>query len=212
MGTIQGGMTARITREFRRANSDDIIAGVEWYQKAHLLAEELAFEYGHTLEQASAVIAALSPQLSWGMNVKVAREVFAAGTSGGVLKANLAKAQRILEGEEIRSVLGRDDVAKSGFKVRAFHRCILTAGRDEYAVCVDRHAHALAVGTRDTPSLTAKRYREVAHAFRQATKILNAEEPQDLRPILTPSAVQATVWITWRRRFWADGANDPEGF
>lgn len=212
MGTIQGGMTARITREFRRANSDDIIAGVEWYQKAHLLAEELGFEYGKSLEQASAVIAALSPQLSWAMNVKAAREVFASGTTGGVLGPNVAKAQRILEGEPIKSVIGDSLTAKSGFKVRAFHQCILTAGRDEYAVCIDRHAHALASGSRDTPSLTANRYREVAHSFRQATQILNAEDPQDLRPILTPSAVQATVWITWRRRFWANGAHDPKGF
>lgn len=212
MGTVQGAVTTRITREFRRASDEDIISGIEWYKDAHRFAETLGYEHNYTLEQTSAIIAALSPQLSWGMNVRAAETLLRTGKVGGVLGANVAKAKRIMEGESIDSVLGRNDTAKSGFKVRAFHRCILTAGRDEYAVCIDRHAHALAFGSRDTPALTANRYREVAHSFRRATQILNEEQPIELRPILTPSAVQATVWITWRRRFWASGAHDPKGF
>lgn len=198
-------MTARITREFRLAKPKDVRAGVDWYKNAHKFAEDLGFAHGLTLSQASAVIAVLSPQISWDLNVRAAAKLLETGDVGGVLGANVNKAKRIIDGEPESEVMG-------GKKVRSFYQCILTAGRDEYAVCVDRHAHALAIGSRDTPSLTARRYDEAADAFRRATQILNEEEPFELRPILTPSAVQATVWITWRRRFWKDGAFDPKGF
>lgn len=209
MGTTQGAMTARITREFRLASDEQIIQGVDWYKDAHEFASSTGALYGLSLEQSSAIIAALSPQLSWGMNVRVADAVMAGRKTGGVLGANLDKAMRIRAGEPIADVIG-DSSSKSGHKVRSFYRCILTAGRDEREVCVDRHAFALAMGTRDVPSLTSKRYRDTQDAFRNATRILNRERPLDRRPILTPSAVQATVWITWRARFWKDGAHDPK--
>src|SRR5690606_36445422 len=147
-------------KEFRKAGRDQVYRGLEWYREAHALAEELALKNDVPLEQAAAVIAALSPQISWGQNVKVARRVMAGDQEvGGVLGANLDKAYRILAGEKISDVIG-DKNSKSGHKVRSFYRCILTAGRDPHEVCIDRHAFALALGTRDTPILTAKRYRD----------------------------------------------------
>lgn len=210
MGTTQGGVTARITREFRLATPEQVQRGIEWYQDAHRLAEKLAADHNFSLEQTSAMIAALSPQLSWGMNVAAAHRAAAGVLKGGVLSANIEKANRILAGEKISDVIG-DSNSGSGHKVRSFYRCILTAGRDEREVCIDRHAFALAMGTRDVATLTAKLYRDTQEAFRNATKILDRERPFDLRPVLTPSAVQAVCWITWRARFWSEGAYDPKG-
>ena len=216
MGTSNGAMTARITRAFRQADADTIREGIYWYEEAHRYAATLARAYDQPIEVAAAVIAALSPLMSWAQNTETAAYVMRRHhegnpAKGGALGANVAKANRILSGESITDVLGDERTAKSGHKVRAFYRSILTRGTDPSAVCIDRHAHALAIGTRDTPGLTAKRYRQVADAYRRATVILNREQPVDLRPELTPAQVQATTWLVQRRRYWSVGAFDPKG-
>ena len=49
----------------------------QWYVGAHRIAVDLATHYGTTNEQAAAVLAALSPNKVWFMNVSLARRVFA---------------------------------------------------------------------------------------------------------------------------------------
>ena len=46
-----------------------------WYDGANVIAQDIASKYGITLEQASGVIAALSPQKDWFMNIDLAYRV-----------------------------------------------------------------------------------------------------------------------------------------
>ncbi|VVB50953.1 Uncharacterised protein [uncultured archaeon] len=50
-------------------------ANAKWYESANKLAQDLADKYGRTPEQMSAVIAAMSPQKDWDMNVGLAKRV-----------------------------------------------------------------------------------------------------------------------------------------
>jgi hypothetical protein len=205
----QTAMVRRILKVYRSASPEQVKTGYHWYDDAHRIAEDLAFEYQYSLEVTAGVIAALSPLMSWAGNVRLATQACEnGGIRYGALGANIDKADRILHGEKVSDVLGRED-SKSGHKVRAFYRSILTRGRDAYAVTVDRHAAAIALNTRDIPVITDRRYRDIADAYRRATVILNREKVD--RPLLTPAQVQAITWVTWRARYWADGAFDLKG-
>lgn len=195
-------ITARnITRLYRAATPEQRAAGLEWYRDAHLITRALADKHGVTIDAAAGVVAALSPLRSWGDNVNLAARAIAnGGLSGGAFKDSVQKVNRILSGEPVLSVLGGD-------KVRAFWHCIVSAGQTS-AVCVDRHALDAATNTRNTdetrPRLSAKKYREVANAYVRAAEIISRESGR----LVTPSAVQATVWLVWRARFWQAGAFD----
>jgi len=104
--------------------------------------------------------------------------------------ANKAKAARILAGELPLDVL-------RGPKVRAFYRSILTGGRDidPQAVCIDRHAYALAFGLDSADYLTPKRYAATAAAFVQACAALQLSFPSF---DLSPAKLQALCWCWWR--------------
>lgn len=187
-----GALVVNILAELSRATLADASDGTDWYPQALAVAAELT----PTAPEAGAgIIAALSPQCSWGENVKRARHTLAQGTADGVTFGNATrKADAILAGADPLDVLG-------GPKVRAFYACIL--GSDT-AVCVDRHALAVARGyvakdtRRDAKTLElVGAYDRIADAYRHAGHLVGA----------LPSAVQAVTWTSWRRRKgldWAD--------
>lgn len=183
-------MTRNVLKVYRRATAADIVDGRAWYAVAHELATELA---PHDVRQAAGVIAALSPRLRWTGNVRAARNAYATGHASGVLKANARKADAILAGADPADVLG-------GHKVRAFYACIVSAGTDPDAVCVDMHAHDIAVGrvtddaSRGTLS-TISGYAAIADAYRSAARIITRETGETI----TPAVLQAITWTTWRR-------------
>ena len=192
--------TRNVTRIFREATPEQIEAGIDWYADARRIAGVFAEQYGVTVEVAAGVIAALSPLNSWGANVNLASRFLAAGgLDAGYLRANLAKARRILAGDDILSTL-------SGLKVTNFYRSIISAGED--GVCIDRHAYSLAVNDRsvsnDIPSLSPKRYAEVAECYVKAARILSRE----LGMPLAPAVVQSVTWTVWRNKWWSAGAFD----
>lgn len=200
MATFSTPSTRNITRIFREATPEQIEAGIDWYADARRIAGVLAEQYDVTLDVAAGVIAALSPLNSWGSNVNLtARFLAAGGLDAGYLKANLAKARRILAGEAIKPTL-------SGLKTQNFFDSIVSAGAD--GICIDRHAYCLAVNDRsvsnDVPSLSPKRYAEVAECYTRAARILSRE----LGMVLTPAVVQSVTWTVWRQKFWSAGAFD----
>ena len=90
-----------------------------------------------------------------------------------------------------------------GRKVRAFYSAILTSGFTDQVV-IDRHAYDLAEDTRGSHlSLTDKRSRVTAENYRNAAKRL-----QRSGTMITACQLQATTWLTWRSRYWSDGAWD----
>lgn len=193
-----------ITRLYRAATNEQRNAGAEWYRDAYTITVALAERHGYTVEQVAGVIAALSPLKSWGDNVNLAARAIRGGRlDSGAFKNSVDKVNKILAGIPAHEVLG-------GNKVRAFWHCIASAGQTT-AVCVDRHAFDAATNTRHTdetrPRLSDKRYREIADAYIRAAEILSRESGV----LITPSAVQATVWLVWRAKFWAEGAFDSHG-
>lgn len=179
-----------ILRTYRKATPADLHDGLNWYSTAHTFARGLANRYslpgGHT--QAAAIIAALSPQRSWGDNQRAADHLCRTGTTWG-LPLNVLKAQRLLHGESPIAVLNATS-GKSGHKVRAFYVCIAEAGKTD-AVCVDRHAFAIAQGrsTSGDYNATPKQYLATADAYVRAA----ADTPH------TPAQLQAVTWVTHRR-------------
>lgn len=185
-------LTRRATATFRSATEDQLRRGRDWYPEAHRVARNQADEHGVTIEVASGVLAALSPRLGWGPNVMLAERMLAShGTlDHGALGRSLAGAREIYAGTAPLEVLG-------GPKTRAFYQAILTAGESPDAV-IDRHAWDMLVNQRGATPPTRKQYVEAADRMQRAASILGE----------TVSNVQATAWIVWRHRFWADGAFD----
>lgn len=188
--------TRNITRVYRQATEAQIASGMSWYDAANDEAARLADLHGVTLDVAAGVIAALSPMMGWGANKLVAGRILAeqGRATSGAMKANIAKANRIILGEPVLDVLKSD-------KVRNFYLCIAARGETN-GVCVDRHAMDVAVNKRQTETergkLTPRQYAEYAAAYQRAASILNV-----------PAAkVQAVTWVAWRARYWSEGAFD----
>jgi hypothetical protein len=104
---------------------------------------------------------------------------------------NVTKAERILNGETPLDILG-------GAKVRAFYTNIMGMDCAE-TVTIDRHAIMVAEGRiiRDSELKSyfgVKRNRQYVAEYVQAAKILSKESGP-----MTPSQVQAIVWLYWRR-------------
>jgi hypothetical protein len=210
--------TRNVTRLFRQASAEDVSAGRDWYARASRLAAELAdslptsHPHHGDVSRAAAVIAVLSPQLSWSANVKGARDVY--WVAGDVhihhgsaeqivrafrgLRSNGAKAARLL------TTTDPTDEIVSGPKVTAFWRTIADP-TDPRGVVVDRHAVDVTVN-RVTDDATRGRllgrrgaYEVVSACYVRAARILSAELTAAGEPPITPAEVQAVTWTTWRR-------------
>lgn len=195
--TFERYVTNIITR-YGQANTEQKIAGERWYVTANQLAYMIA---DGDVVKGAGVLAALSANKSWTENVKISKRSLATGTASGHVRAQLAKAEAIMNGADPESVLG-------GNKTLNFYRCLINP-RDPYAVCIDRHAHDVAVGETYGSAdrgLSAKgRYDLLADAYREAARRLNT----------TPATVQAVTWVVqvedhsnWNARSYSNAHAD----
>lgn len=175
----------RIIDTYRSATPEQVRLGRQWYSAAHDIALELD---PHDVERAAGVIAALSPRLSWELNVRMARQAYLLGEARGGMGHSCRSATRILRGEHWSDVL-------RGPKIRAFAASIIdpdTSG----VVVIDRHALSIALGRKVSDHeqgriLGRKGAHEVfGDAYRWAAE----------RVFDTPTATQATTWLVWRER------------
>jgi len=168
-----------IINAYVNATEAQKLKGRQWYPVAHDLATLLAD--GDTRKGAG-VIAALSANKSWSENTKIATRALGSGKATGHVRDALTKATRILNGAD------PTDVLPMGAKTGNFYRCILDPS-DPEPVCVDRHAHDVAVGKAYGDAergLSAKgRYAALAQCYRDAAKMLG----------MTPSELQAITWV-----------------
>ncbi len=166
------------------ATDEQLEHGRRWYASAHEVAAMLA---DGDVQTGAGLLAALSPQTAWWLNVELACEAFSSGSPRGHVSDALSKASRILAGEDPADVLPMQ--RKTGH----FYRCILDPS-DPVAVCIDRHAHDIAVGRPfgdENRGLSAHgRYALLADCYWEAAQQLGER----------PSTVQAVVWTTWRDR------------
>lgn len=168
-----------IIAAYNAATEEQKIKGKGWYPEAHALALSLA---AGDVVKGAGVIAALSANKSWSENVRLATRTFREGVPSGHTAANLFKAERILKGDDPADVLPMH--AKTG----NFYRCILDPS-DPEPVCVDRHAHDVAVGKAygdaDRGLSSKGRYDALADAYRRAAARLG----------IVPSELQAITWV-----------------
>lgn len=168
-----------IIAAYERTTPEQRAKGAQWYPVAHDLATMIAD--GDT-RMGAGVIAALSANKSWSENTKIATRAFASGKATGHVKDAILKATRIMNGADPADVLPM--AAKTG----NFYRCILDPS-DPEPVCVDRHAHDIAVGRTfgdaDRGLSSKGRYNALAQAYRDAAKRLG----------MVPSTLQAIVWV-----------------
>lgn len=217
--------TRNVTRIFREASPEELATGRDWYARASRLADELAHSlpadhphYGD-ISRAAAVIAVLSPMLSWALNVRYARLAYELAVAPWgwsvmylaegipVLKRNAWKAGLLLNTDA-----PTDEIVK-GPKVTAFWRTIADP-TDPRAVVVDRHAIDVSLG-RVTDDTTRGRvlgrkgaYGEVSQAYTRAARILSAELVAGGHLPITPAEVQAVTWTVWRNHYAAANHGD----
>lgn len=161
---------------YRNADESTRQLGEEWYPTARRIARRLAKDHGTTLARAAGVLAAISPRIRWAANVALADDILAGREVRGVFGQNVAKARRILAGEAPLDVLGGD-------KVRAFYRAIMG---DSEAVVLD--VWMLRAAGWEKKSITSAEYGAVAYALQQAADAAGID----------PSAFQAIIWTQVR--------------
>ena len=196
-----GGLTMtqhvrNILKVYRRAITDDIANGIEWYDRAKRYAETISKQTGVHVHTVIGVMAALSPNNKWERNVKDCERMCEAWVKGDDLDdfkvccyhAMKQKAWSILENnlttdEEILTRL-------NGQKIRSFYSNI--RGLDE--VTIDGHALNIALGkvqglTTDKTHMGKKVYIEMQQHYVRAAKRVN----------IPPHVLQAITWTTWKR-------------
>lgn len=184
--------------------------GPGWYPQAHQDITKLANETGHTVEQASGVMAALSPQTPWDRNLIKARLVLehhreyadlspedAAVRFGLGLNTDTEKAIRIARGEAPGDVL-------AGPKVRSFYNNLLAPDQTS-SVTVNGWMSKALVHTSSLDEKAAVRFLNLRRvkvtggqggvgyvAIAEATRIAAA------RNGVSPDAMQAAYWVAAR--------------
>lgn len=174
-------MTRRLLGHWERATPEVKSQGSEWYTLARRIIEGMAREYDVPVATAAGVVAALSPRLQWGPNLRAAREVLAGRRPKGVFRTSIAKAEAIADRRTFPYPL---DVLR-GPKVRAF--CLALMGVESAAV-VDTWVLKAVGFPKATP--TDREYRLVADALRIAA----------VRAGTTTARLQAIAWVAVRGR------------
>lgn len=185
-----------ILKVYRRATTDDIANGIEWYDRAKRYAETISKQTRLHLHTVIGVMAALSPNNKWERNVKDCERMCNAWIEGEDLNdfkvscynTMKLKAWSILED----SLTSDDDILTrlNGQKIRSFYSNI--RGLDE--VTIDGHALNIALGkvqglTTDKTNMSKKVYIEMQKVYVRAAK----------RVDIQPHVLQAITWTTWKR-------------
>jgi hypothetical protein len=175
-----------------QATSAEWADGMTWYDRAHDIATDLADTYRRPIDTCAAVIAAISPQQAWPVNIELAYELCSDPTVSRDFGLGLGS-------DRAKLIFSQPDVNPlyilGGPKVRSFYRNIAeptTAG----AVTIDRHAVAILAD-----SVTARWlerypkfldrstvYGQCAAFYRTAARIHN----------ILPQQAQAIAWVSHR--------------
>jgi hypothetical protein len=167
-----------------------LMAGLNWYPKAHKFCADLARKYDTSIETVAGVVAAISPQKQWDVNMRLAEQALDAFTKHAAIPrvntpVQMRKVFKILKNLDPLDVL-------RGPKESCFY--LNLAGLDPNAVTIDRHIWALVkeIVKEQTGiewrSLTSKRHGIITEAF----KSLAAEHN------LPGCGLQGILWEDWK--------------
>tara|TARA_R110000796_G_C14457138_1_gene424079 strand:+ start:72 stop:677 length:606 start_codon:yes stop_codon:yes gene_type:complete len=183
-----------ILEVYSMADMQDIQSGMDWYQDAYDICQEIADKHELPLHIVAGVLSALSPTNKWGQNVKDADSMCALFVSGGYVedckpctyKAMRDKAWSILQ------TMPRDEEAVAfilkGPKITDFFRCIMKTD-----ICViDGHAWCIANLDRRTmqevPFIGKTLRKDLQEAYGIAGDKHNIKSYE----------MQAITWLAWR--------------
>lgn len=175
-------MVANIDRVYLAATEAQYARGANWYRTANGIARMIADD-----DEAvgAGLLAALSPQTAWWLNVELAADAYETGRPERHLRDACDKASKILAG------ISPEDVLPMHRKTGHFFQCIAHWDTDEWTVVVDRHAHDVAygrpLGGEDRGLSTTSRYNKIADAYRRVAR----------RRGVQPMVVQAVCWVVW---------------
>ena len=189
-----------ILKVYRRATTEDVANGVEWYDRAKRYAETISKQTGVNIHTVIGVMAALSPNNKWERNVVNARDLIAGFLNGdgiddikvSTYNAMKNKAWSILE--QMPDHEGVIDIL-NGQKIVSFYRNIM--GDD--TCTVDGHAKNIYYGERhgltdDKTNVGKKEYKTISDAYVKAGKRVRVNGRS-----LKAFEIQAITWVVWRR-------------
>ena len=170
---------------YNRCTSDDINNGRTWYENAKSFSIYVAKKYDVTELQSAGIIAALSPQKNWDVNMKATEKFIESNGKASVhTGVQLSKASYILHNslmpEEVYNTLG-------GLKTKNFFYNIYNPD-DKMSVTIDRH-HLTVCYAEQKENCTDKQYE-----FLKKNTIIFANKIN-----IIPSMLQATLWVCWKR-------------
>jgi hypothetical protein len=191
---------AHIVAAYDDSDAQERAQGMRWYADAHNLAKKM--DHGD-IEKNAGVIAALSPQTGWAVNMLNADRSLdlgrALGPGEGMITQSMQRnAQEAIDGEAA-------DVANSSSKTKAFARLIRYGGDEpgdtSGQVVIDRHAMTVAMGKRipkkeadKAPIGHDRYYQYVADTYRDA-----ALEISKRGTPVSPHQLQAITWLRQQR-------------
>ena len=179
-------IAARIRGILELATTEEYTRGRGWYFAAHDIAREVG---AGNVDIGAGIIAALSPNTAWDINIRIAREFPLEPGRNVHTKLQCSKARRILEGEPPARVL-------RGLKERAFYANIARPHLSR-AVTIDRHAARVALGYNLTVDEINNRIKRVG----VQPKITRAYTRIAREYCALPSQIQAISWLAYRRAF-----------
>lgn len=185
------GLVLNIIATFQSATADELRAGLSWYatmgdlviRRMRLANRSHKCGYKLTRSVCLGIVAALSPNKSWVVNLDMCERLIISRRAG-TYATQVAKALAILDGEDPLDAL-------RGPKERSFYRCFMCpAASDD--VTVDGHTLNIWLGeymSTEKTKVSPRQYRLCKHDFQVAAEMLG----------VLPSQLQATCWIVWRR-------------
>jgi len=180
----------------KKATKEEIDYWGFWYQHATRHIDELAKIYDVPKPVAAAVVAVLSPNLSWKLNLLAAKRVmdnwkrkngdkkFKFWRKVPAYKANVAKANSILKTGDVSYVKGP--------KVTVFFQSLLEPEKISHDVVLDGHAINIWRGEKkplkNMASPNKNERAAMIHDYRKVADLVG----------LSPQAVQAITWYIWK--------------
>jgi hypothetical protein len=170
--------TDSIRAHFDAIDEDTLAAGQAWYPKAQGVIAQMAAQYDRPRWMVAGIIAALSQQCRWSVNIDRAHAVLDGQDKIGGLSRAVDKARRIARGGHPYRVLG-----KRAYKVQAFYRALM--GDKDAAVV-------------DTWMLTALGWEKNGYTRLQYKKLADVLRKEARRNGLHVVTYQAAVWCQVR--------------
>jgi hypothetical protein len=180
LATLTDTMESVTLEALSIATDEQYVVGLTWYQNRQAMLQDWAEQYGRTLDQTAAIMAVLSPQVSYRKNVAATFNVITDRPAMHGLGLGVRRAQNIAAGQPIESNIG-------GKKVRSFFHN-LRHPMDHAHVTIDVWMGRLA-GLESQKDLERKgAYEAIAEGVRRAAK----------RVGIVPCQAQAIAWIVTR--------------